>query len=274
MSDNELDDELLALADDMDDEGDASAPGSPESLGSVAMEESDSDADGEAEDDDEGNPFPLEGKFRNEKDRAEIMAMTEVQREELLAERAAEQERRLQDLQLRKLLAQREKDEEVAKKKRKAGAAELDDSQRKSSRQKTKQSETLDNYRKAREARGKELERQRQRGRMGSLSASPGHGSGSDRDAEGEDEVDWDFGARPSAAVKDDPPADLKDFNSVRIGRAGFSEVCFYPGFEDAITGTYCRMNAGPKEPGSDEYLYRMMLIKGKMQPGVVSLLV
>lgn len=259
MSDSDLDDALLALADE--DEEETSAPGSPESLGSGAMEESDSEADADGEEDDESNPYPLEGKFRNEKDRAEILAMTEVQREELLAERAAEQERHLQDLQLRKLLAQREKDEEAAKRKRKAAAADLDDDRGKSSRPKTKQSETLANYRKAREARGKELERQRLRGRRRSSSASGR--SESDRDAEGEEEVEWDDYPK-AAPKKDDPPADLKDFNSVRIGRAGFAEVCFYPGFEDAIAGTYCRMNAGPKEPGSDEFIYRLMMIKGK----------
>ena len=66
------------------------------------MDESDSE-DG-LDFDHEAPLYPIEGKFRSEADRAEVMAMTEIRREEILAERAAEVERRVQDLQLKKIL--------------------------------------------------------------------------------------------------------------------------------------------------------------------------
>jgi hypothetical protein len=74
--------------------------------------------------------------------------------------------------------------------------------------------------------------------------------------------VEWDEGRRrePSPA-KDDLPADLHDFERARVGRLGFGQVCFYPGFEEAITGCYVRVNVG-QNPKTGQDDYRMCLIK------------
>jgi hypothetical protein len=103
------------------------------------MDQSDSESDADpAFDDDDGDRYPLEGKYRNASDKAEIMAMPEIKREELLAERAQEVERDRQNRALRQLLNAREADAKKQDKKRKAGAADLDENQRKTSRQRTK----------------------------------------------------------------------------------------------------------------------------------------
>lgn len=241
---------------------------SPESLGSGAMSESDSDAQNEAAAPaDEDVVFPLEGKFHSEKDKAEIMAMSEIKREEILAERAQEAERRLQNLQLRRLLQAREKNEEKqADKKRKAGTAELDDSPRKSNRTKVKTASNLEAYKRQREQRNEE--RKRGDDITAASKKSPSQENGvSDADAEGDSDVEWDeMGIKPSTAGHKERVADLAEINRARVGRSNLQKVCFTPGFEEAMKGCFCRVSVGMnKSTGLLEY--RMTQIKGKCPP-------
>ncbi|KAI9813269.1 MAG: hypothetical protein M1827_004211 [Pycnora praestabilis] len=270
---------------DSEEEGEASsAPSSPISLQSASMSESDSDTS-PADGGDNSPVFPLENKYYSEKDRAEIMAMSEIQREELLAERAAIVERRFQDLQLRRLLQNREREGAKAadKKKRKAGAADLDDGQRKSSRQKTtlggrkvgEKSGALEDYKRQREQRGienKQRRRDEEEGRGKDRKGRDAEDGYSDADADGESEVEWDDG-KPKAgagrtslsAARDEQPADIKDFERVRVGRTNFAKVCFYPGFEKAIVDCFARVSIGP-DKATGQNIYRMAQIKGFME--------
>lgn len=236
----------------------SSVPSSPRSLGSAAMSESDSE-DG-ADFDQDAPLYPIEGKFRSEADRADVMAMTEIRREEILAERAAEVERRAQDQQLKRILQQRKREQAGAdKKKRKLAAADLDDEdQRKSSRQKTKASGPLEAYKREREMKGQ----QRSRGEDRRRDRSPSRASGdSDRDAEGDSEVEWDEKPRAVASREEAPPG-LRDFERARVGRTNFARVCFFPTFDTSIKGCYCRVSIGVnRETGAPQY--RMAQIKG-----------
>ncbi|KAG9834475.1 plus-3-domain-containing protein, partial [Aureobasidium melanogenum] len=244
--------------DDSEEEGEASAASSPRSLGSAAMDESDSE---DGIDFDQDAPlYPIEGKFRSESDRAEVMAMTEIRREEILAERAAEVERRVQDLQLKKILQQRKREQAGAdKRKRKAAAADLDDDdQRKSSRPKVKASGPLEAYKREREMKGQQRNREDDRRRDRSPSRDD---VDSDRDAEGDSEVEWDEKPR-AAAARDEAPATLRDFERARIGRTNFARVCFYPTFETSIRNCYARVSIGVnRDTGAPQY--RMAQIKG-----------
>lgn len=234
------------------------------------MSESDSEA-GDA--DDEDRPiFPYDKLYYSAKEKQEIMAMPEIQREELLSERAQQVDRHNQDLALRRLLASRERDEQraAAKAKRKAGSAGLDDTQRKSSRQKTtlggrkvgETSDAMQAYKRQREQKGKRDElrrgvptqsRRRSRSRGSDIS---------DEDAEADSDVELDDRLRSPSVPKDDPPAELRDIQRTRVGRSNFAQVCFYPGFDNAITGCYSRVSIGPNmETGQNEY--RMCLIQG-----------
>lgn len=234
------------------------------------MSESDSEA-GDA--DDEDRPiFPYDKLYYSAKEKQEIMAMPEIQREELLSERAQQVDRHNQDLALRRLLASRERDEQraAAKAKRKAGSAGLDDTQRKSSRQKTtlggrkvgETSDAMQAYKRQREQKGKRDElrrgvptqsRRRSRSRGSDIS---------DEDAEADSDVELDDRLRSPSVPKDDPPAELRDIQRTRVGRSNFAQVCFYPGFDNAIIGCYSRVSIGPNmETGQNEY--RMCLIQG-----------
>nr|POF01208.1 rna polymerase-associated protein [Quercus suber] len=248
-----------AQSDDEDDFGDEPSPSPPQSLGSGAMDESDADAP--ASPDAEVNLYPLEGRYMNTTDREEILAMPEIKREAILAERQEEIMKKQQNMALKRALANAQG---VANKynKRKAAAAELDDGGRRTTRPKAEKTATtaLDNYKKAREAKGNDRTRSEPgRGRRDDRRSSS---SDTERDADGESEVEW--AAEPSAEQRrgEEPAADLKDFERCRIGRSNFAKVCFYPAFEDAVRGCFARVSIGlNRETGQNQY--RMTQIKG-----------
>lgn len=247
--------------DDEEEDGEISAA---DSLNSASMSESEAASDSEGSDagvDDEGPLYPYDKLYHSAQDKKDIMAMPEIQREQLLSERAQEVDRHNQDLALRRLLASREREEarKAKKNKRKASAASLDEGHRKSSRQKTtlggrrvgEASEAIEAYKRQREQKGKRDELRRRDPMTKDLKS---RSRVSDDDAEGDSEVEWDNRERSPTPPKDDPPADIRDFQRVRIGRTNFAQVCFYPGFEAAMTGCYVRLNVGPNSSGVNEY--------------------
>ncbi|PLN80757.1 RNA polymerase II transcription elongation factor Rtf1p [Aspergillus taichungensis] len=255
-----------------DEDGELSDAESHNSLDSASMSESDAgDSEGSGPDVDDAGPiFPYDKLYYSSKDKEEIMAMPEIQREQILSDRAQQVDRHNQDLALRRLLASREREEarQAKKNKRKAGAADLEDGNRKSSRQKMtlggrkvgETSAAIDAYKRQREQKGKRDELRRREPSVREKSRSK-EDKLSDDDAEGESEVEWDDRERSPTPPKDDPPAELKDLQRARVGRSNFAQVCFYPGFDDAISGCYVRVNIGPnRDTGLNEY--RICLIK------------
>ncbi|KKK18182.1 RNA polymerase II transcription elongation factor Rtf1p [Aspergillus rambellii] len=254
--------------DEEEEDGEVSAA---HSLDSASMSESEAASDSEgsaAEAEDDGPMFAYEKLYHSAKDKEEIMALPEIQREQILSERAQEVDRHNQDLALRRLLASREREEarKAKKNKRKASAANLDEGNRKSSRQKTtlggrkvgETSEAIEAYKRQREQKGKRDELRR---REPSAKDNKSRSRISDEDAEGESEVEWDDRERSPSPPKDDPPAELRDIQRTRVGRTNFAQVCFYPGFDDSISGCYARVNIGPsRDTGVNEY--RLCLIK------------
>lgn len=233
-----------------------------------------SESESEAGDiDDEDRPiFPYDKLYYSAKEKQDIMAMPEIQREELLSERAQQVDRHNQDLALRRLLASREREEQraAAKAKRKAGSAGLDDGQRKSSRQKTtlggrkvgEASGAIEAYKRQREQKGKREELRRGAPTQSRRRPRSAGSIVSDEDAEAESDVELDDRRRSPSIPKDDPPAELRDIQRAQVGRSNFAQVCFYPGFDSSITGCYARVSIGPNmETGQNEY--RMCLIQG-----------
>ncbi|KAK4195934.1 putative RNA polymerase-associated protein RTF1 [Triangularia verruculosa] len=253
--------------DESEDEGEASPPGSPGSQGSASMDDSDSDSDAAPTQarggDDDAVQYPVEGLFKSQEEKARIMGMREIEREQILAERREENERIRQNRMLRQLKVNQEKDN----KKRKASAADLEDELRKPSRARTKAgeiSEKMDTLRRAREERSsrrEQRERDMDRRKQRSPSYRDRSRSPDDRDS---DAGDWRRGSRQKSRSpeKEILPADLRDVERVRVGRSRFAEVCFYPGFEQAITGCFVRINIGPDQATRQD-VYRMAIIKG-----------
>ena len=238
------------------------------------MDESESDATA-AGDLDKTVSFPLENKYKSEEDKKYILSLTEFEREKELATRAAELELENQNRALRQLLRDREKAQgkEDEKKKRKADG-EPEDGQRKTSRQRTTRggrkvgeaSAPLEEYKRHREQRGKENE---QRRRLDDVKPQQQKKDElSDADGDGESDVEWDDKkpkaqpVRPAATTPTTPPQDLRipelrDFERVKVGWEEFARVCFYPGFEQTITGCFVRVVVGKDE-------HRMGQIKGE----------
>lgn len=242
VSKRELEDELLDLGDDSASE--------PESLRADAIGGSEDEADAPGSPEEEGPMYPVEGKFQSEQERLDILALPEIERETILAERAAEVLKRQQDLQLKKALASAQAT--ANKHKRKAAAAELEDGGRRGG---TKKKSALDDYKAAREARGTDRTTRFDRTDDHKDDRSPS--SASERDADGESEVEW-----ADMTAKTAPPADLKDFERCRVGRSNFAKVCFYPNFESTMKGCFARVSIGiNRETGQN--MYRMAQIKG-----------
>jgi RNA polymerase-associated protein RTF1 len=238
------------------------------------MDESDSESDTSPAMYDDGDRYPLEGKFMNAADKADIMAMPEIKREELLADRAQEVERDRQNRALRQLLNAREAESKKLDKKRKAGAADLDENQRKTSRQRTKlgggkvgeASSGIDSLKRAR-AEKNDRQRRRDEDKERNKNRRELHEEYSDADADGDSEVEWDDGRSKnkksnSPEYRDAEPAGLHDVERVRVGRTRFAMVCFYPGFDEAITGCFVRISVGVDKETSQN-VYRMAVIKG-----------
>ncbi|KAM3075056.1 RNA polymerase-associated protein rtf1 [Clarireedia jacksonii] len=260
--------------DDSEEEGEASSGDeSVHSERSAPMDESDSDSDG-GDFQDDVDRYPLEGKFMNAADKAAVMAMTEVEREQVLAERAHEIERDRQNRALRQLLSARDAENKRADKKRKAGSAELDDNHRKTSRQRTKlgggkvgeASTGIDSLKRARAEKNDRQRRRDEDKERHRDSRRDAHDDSSDADADGDSEVEWDAGKSKKKSAspdyRDAEPAVLYDIERVRVGRSRFALVCFYPGFEEAITGTFVRISIGIDKE-TNQNLYRMGLVKG-----------
>jgi len=237
------------------------APSSPNSLGSGDMDESDSDRDDDLPTRDADVPYPLEGKYVDARDKQRILAMSQLEREEILGQRAEEMSKANFHADLLRRAA-------MNSRKRKADSEEPEDSQRKSSRQvKPKTNDRLEAYKRDREQKGQ----QRQRvddGRNGRRrSSSADRDAGSDLDAEGDEDVDWDEGRK--SVVRDEQPAELGHFESLRVGRGTFSKYCFWPGFEEAMTGTYGRVGIG--QDSQRRTLYKMAYVKGEFCPLLLS---
>lgn len=237
------------------------SPGSPGSVNSGDMQHSDSEADAAGEDIDDDAPlYPVDGQFTSTADRAHILGLPEIEREQILAERATEITRIQQDKQLKRALAgAREK----AKSHKRKADTDLDDGIRKSSKAKTEKRSALDDYKRAREQReaGKTRVDTRYDRRDERSASYP-----SDRDADGESDVEF---AEPSDLKREEPPADLRDFNRAHVGRSNFAKVCFYPNFENAVKGCFARVSIGP-DRATGQNVYRMAQIKGMREPSMI----
>ncbi|KAF5026182.1 hypothetical protein F66182_1746 [Fusarium sp. NRRL 66182] len=252
--------------DDSEEEGEASsAPGTPNSLESAPMDESDSDDEPSrgragAAADDVDDKYPVDGRYMSQKEKAQIMALPELEREQIIAERMTDIERQRQNRLLRQMVSNMENEErKQGKKKRSANTAELEDGDRKASRQRTdgKGESAMDSLRRMR---AEKARRREDNDRRKDKYSQRGDDSGAEDSDDG-----YGRGRSPTPEVneiRDQPPAELRDYDRVRLGRNEFAQVCFTPGFEQAIAGCYIRIALGPHpETGIEQY--RMAVIKG-----------
>lgn len=248
-----------------------SAAESHHSLQSASMSESDSDASA-ADVESDAPLYPYDNLYYSAEDKERIMNLPEIEREEILTERNQEVDRHRQNRALRQLLAERHREATRAEKaKRKASSAGLEDGQRKSSRQKMtlggrrvgETSGAMAAYKRQREQKGRRDEQRRREPVPKEQKARARAAGLSDDSAESESDLASIDRERSPSAPKDDPPAELRDIQRARVGRSNFAQVCFYPGFDEAISGCYARVNVGVNRQ-TDENEYRLCLIKSE----------
>ena len=223
----------------------------------------------------------LNGRPVSEEEEARILGLSEIQREELLADRANVADREKQNRALMQLLKERERmdteEPESPDRKRRSAPADVDDTQkRRSTRQKTavggrkigEASAPMEAYKRDRAQKGAQAELRKKRSDEATdKGCAKDHGH-SEVDADGESESEWDGGQRtaakhitPQSKATEEPP-ELVNYNYARIGRTGFGEVCFYPEFFDVINGCFVRINIG-NDPKTGAPSYRMAQIRG-----------
>ena len=229
------------------------------------MDESDSESDSGSPAVEQGPRYPLEGKFRDAADKAEILAMPEIEREQILADRADEANRDAQTRALRALLKSREQ-EKSSEKKRKHEDDDSDGDNRKTARQRTKigggrVGESSSGIETLKRARDEKADRQRRRqedldrnGGRRMHHDSDDHSDRDDRSRGYSEERFRDRDDRTPEAVKASP-AELADIQSVQVSRTIFAKLAFYPGFEDTFTSTFARICIGiDKRTGENAY--------------------
>lgn len=219
--------------------------------------------------------YPVEGLYKSEAEKQEILSLGELEREQIIADRAQERERMRQSQLLRHLYTNSQKEEK--NKKRKASTDEHEEGQRKTARVRTKIGGTrvgetnsaLDTLKRARaeksdRIRRRENDRDRRKDRSPSYRHSPrSRGSG-------DSDVEWATTSkrksrsrtRTPEVPREAPPAELRDIERIRLSRTRFAKVCFYPGFKDAMTGCYVRISIGA-DPETKQNVYRVAVITG-----------
>lgn len=183
------------------------------------------------------NLYPLEGKYKDAADMTKLLAMEEIDREAVLAERAAQIERAQQDRHLRNLLKSRNA-ADWANGNAPAGGS----STRRSARTKSMPKKNEETTKRGKLDELKKIREERSTRAAGSGSGKPDRGDDDGpkrRNKTDEDEEKTGFAEELYTAKKEQREIQVSDVNRARIGRTGLGKLCDYPGFEDAVRGSY-----------------------------------
>ncbi|CAX40619.1 subunit of the RNA polymerase II-associated Paf1 complex, putative [Candida dubliniensis CD36] len=206
------------------------------------------------------DPYPLEGKYKDEADREALDNMDEMEREQILFDRMQEMDKYRE----RKYLQERMKQQ------KNAGRIEPT---RSSGRTKT-------GIKPAKKDKLSELRKQRAQHSIRKSRRETDYVEGSedeepeeeDDDEEEEEEgfeddyyddydgaVTWG-GASKVKKKRSTESAKLEDINRIKVGRTILTQYCFHSGFEDTILDTYGRINLG-MDKSTRQPIYRMVKI-------------
>ncbi|KAM0748359.1 plus-3-domain-containing protein [Meredithblackwellia eburnea MCA 4105] len=260
----DIDDDLLALAEGTSSSkrksskstsDDDAPPPSKRQTKKQQQPDSDDDDDDDSDDDHAYSKYPLEGKFIDEQDRARILAMPELDRENILGERADELNQAATRRSLRRMVRAKERAEGVyADDDGGAGRRE-----RKATGSTREKREGLEKLKKRREEKGKQKDRtyddepspQRRR-------ASPGAYSDSEYEEEGEiDSQDRKPVSTVRAGGRNKREADTvgpEALQTIMVTRAKLAEFCNAPWFESWVKGAWVRYLVGSDTNNIPQY--------------------
>ncbi|KAG5649652.1 hypothetical protein H0H81_002686 [Sphagnurus paluster] len=259
---NDIDDELLALAGDGTDKKRKRRQGSSSKSSSSKKRKADmSDTDEEVgkpeseEEPEDVDPYPLEGKYVDETDRLRLMQMSEIEREETIALRLEEKQRLIDA----RIISQMVKDQRPGDPDNIAKAAKRQHTVRGATKEKTRKLDELKAKRRAKD------EKQRNKGSpKRDRSSSPMDMEISDDESEDgqitkyeqEEEKERKLFSKPEPAV--DEPATMEDLEKCRLSRDSLAKYCMTPWFQDYVSNAWVRYLIGQE---NNEPVYRICQI-------------
>lgn len=233
--------------------------------------EYDDDEDDAEEEDTLVNPYPLEGKYKDEEDRENLLQMDEIQREQTLFDRTQEMEsyNEKKYLQQRLKLQKAQAEGSEVKKTRTSARSKIVKS--------TSKSNKLDKLSELRKQRDQKSRRESKRKDYDDYEEEEDEDEDED-DEEGEldedeedeygyndfeDKVVWGSGAsssRSSRVKRSTERAKFEDISKIKVGRSMLHRFCFYSNFSEAVIDCYARINVGV-DKRTRRPIYRMVQI-------------
>ncbi|KAI6115353.1 hypothetical protein EDD16DRAFT_1595144 [Pisolithus croceorrhizus] len=256
-TDGDIDDELLELAGATEKKRKRQSSGSkpPVIKKRKSSSLSDSENEPESEEGEEMNPYPLEGKYEDEFDRERLLAMPEVEREAILAERL-EQMQKIQDRRkLQEMIRQQKSSSNDADSVSKA--AKRQHAIRGATKEKSRKLDELKAKRKAKD----EKKRVRTDSPKRDRSSSPMDmetSSGEEEDGQiskYEEEEERERKLYSKKSDPDDEPITLSDLGTCRLTRDMLAKYCMAPWFEDYVKGAWVRYLIGNED---NQPVYRL----------------
>ncbi|KAI6150019.1 hypothetical protein EDD17DRAFT_1201733 [Pisolithus thermaeus] len=260
-TDGDIDDELLELAGATEKKRKRQSSGSkPPVIKKRKSSLSDSENEPESEEGEEMNPYPLEGNTRtslteNGEPTTRLLAMPEVEREAILAERL-EQMQKIQDRRkLQEMIRQQKSSSNDADSVSKA--AKRQHAIRGATKEKSRKLDELKAKRKAKD----EKKRVRTDSPKRDRSSSPMDmetSSGEEEDGQiskYEEEEERERKLYSKKSDPDDEPITLSDLGTCRLTRDMLAKYCMAPWFEDYVKGAWVRYLIGNED---NQPVYRL----------------
>lgn len=202
----------------------------------------------EEEEEELTNPYPLEGKYKDEEDRERLLDMDEIEREQTLFERSQEMDRYNEKIYLRQRLKQAQGTEKKTRTSSRQAAqggrsSKLDKLSELRKQRERKSRKAADDYESEEEEEEEEEEIE------------------DDEEAYGEDEVVWGSGKskyRPRSFEK----ASAAHINKIKIGRSFLSKYLYYRNFGESVSKAFGRINVG-MDRRTRRPMYRVVQIEG-----------
>lgn len=192
------------------------------------------DDEDEEEEDELVNPYPLEGKYKDEEDRERLLDMDEIEREQTLFERSQEMDRYNE----KKYLRQRLKQAQGTEKKTRTSSRQATLGARSSKMDK------LSELRKQRERKSRKAAAEDYEDEEEEEEDEEEELDDVEEEAYGDDEVVWGSGKskfRPKSFEK----ATAADINKIKIGRSFLSKYLYYRNFAEVVSRSFGKINVG-----------------------------
>lgn len=216
------------------------------------------------------DPYPLEGKYKDEADREALDNMDEMEREQILFERMQEMDKYRE----RKYLQERMKQQQQQQKNVVGRIEPTRSSGRSKTGLKPAKKDKLTELRKQRAQHSKRKSRREADYAEGSEDEEdeddkePEEEEEEDDDEEGFEEDYYDdydgtvaWGGPSKVKKKRSTElAKLEDINRIKVGRTILTQYCFHSGFEDTIVDTFGKINLG-MDRSTRQPIYRMVKI-------------